>query len=79
MEVSDLFSLGKGHAQGPSLLLYNLVASILIFKIELNPNIEKIKSEDEPFPANLIQANCYEEEGFGRQTQINPLQMTAPI
>ena len=44
-EVSSQFKLDKGHAQGdsPSPLLYNFAAQILLFKIELDPGIKKIK------------------------------------
>ncbi len=42
--LSVAFQLGKGHAQGdcPSPLLYNLAAQIQIFKLEFNPNINRI-------------------------------------
>ena len=43
--TSEKFNLGKGHAQGdsPSPLLYNFAAQILLFKIELNPQIKSIR------------------------------------
>ncbi len=71
---SETFPLGKGHAQGdsPSLLLYNLAAQIVIFKIELNPNITRIPRPLDfeevavPVPAQ------YKGEGLG-QTDINEL------
>jgi hypothetical protein len=64
--------LGKGHAQGdsPSPLLYNLAAQIVIFKIELSPNIARIPRPLEfdevavPVPAS------YKGEGLG-QTDTN--------
>jgi exonuclease III len=42
--LSSEFNLGKGHAQGdsPSPLLYNLAAQIQIFKLELDPSIDRI-------------------------------------
>ena len=42
---SSCFDLGKGHAQGdsPSPLLYNFAAQILLFKIELDPDIKSIR------------------------------------
>ena len=42
--TSEKFNLGKGHAQGngPSPLLYNFAVQILLFKIELNPQIKSI-------------------------------------
>ena len=42
---SSCFDLGKGHAQGdsPSPLLYNFAAQILLFKIELAPDIKSIR------------------------------------
>ena len=44
-ELSSLFNLEKGHAQGdsPSPLLYNLTAQVLLFKIELDPRIKLVR------------------------------------
>ena len=44
-EVSKTFEPEKGHAQGdsPSPLLYNFVAQILLFKIELDKEIKQIR------------------------------------
>ena len=43
--TSEKFNFGKGHAQGdsPSPLLYNFAAQILLFKIELDPQIKSIR------------------------------------
>ena len=42
--MTDQILLEKGHAQGdsPSPLLYNLAVQILLFKIELDPEVEFI-------------------------------------
>jgi Reverse transcriptase (RNA-dependent DNA polymerase) len=44
---SDEFKLGKGHAQGdsPSPLLFNFAQQIMLFKIELSPEIKSIGRE----------------------------------
>ncbi len=46
-EYTEYFKLGSGHAQGdsPSPLLYNFAAQILLFKIELTEDIEKINNK----------------------------------
>ena len=43
--TSEKFNLGKGHAQGdsPSPLLYNFAVQVLLFKIELDPQIKSIR------------------------------------
>ncbi len=70
---SDTFPLGKGHAQGdsPSPLLYNLAAQIVIFKIELNPNIARIPRIMDHFEEVAVPVPTpYKGEGLG-QTDIN--------
>jgi hypothetical protein len=46
-KYTDKFELGTGHAQGdsPSPLLFNFAQQICLFKIELDPNIERIRIE----------------------------------
>jgi hypothetical protein len=47
-ELLLAFQLEKGHAQGdsPSPLLYNMAAQICIWKIELEPGIKSVYSQD---------------------------------
>jgi hypothetical protein len=47
-ELSFAFQLEKGHAQGdsPSPLLYNMAAQICIWKIELEPGIKSVYSQE---------------------------------
>jgi hypothetical protein len=47
-ELSLAFQLEKGHAQGdsPSPLLYNMAAQICIWKIELEPSIKSVYSQE---------------------------------
>jgi hypothetical protein len=70
--VSDTFELGRGHAQGdsPSPLLYNLAAQIQIFKIELCPNVVKLRNEQFNVDLEGTTQPFYKGEGFG-QTETN--------
>jgi hypothetical protein len=69
---SEEFSLEKGHAQGdsPSPILYNLAAQIIIFRIELDPSIERVQNNIIDAPLSLIPTANYKDEGFG-QTCVN--------
>jgi Reverse transcriptase (RNA-dependent DNA polymerase) len=44
-EATDNFDLSKGHAQGdsPSPLLFNFAQQIMLFKLELDPEIKRIR------------------------------------
>jgi hypothetical protein len=68
--TTETFDLGKGHAQrdSPSPLLYNIAAQIIIFKIELDPNIQKICETELDPPVNLIPQLFFKGEGFGKTT-----------
>jgi hypothetical protein len=68
--TTETFDLGKGHAQGdsPSPLLYNIAAQIIIFKIELDPDIQKICETELDPPVNLIPQLFFKGEGFGKTT-----------
>jgi hypothetical protein len=70
--ISDTFELGRGHAQGdsPSPLLYNLAAQIQIFKIELCPNVIKLRNEQINPEPEMTRHQFYKGEGFG-QTETN--------
>jgi hypothetical protein len=70
--VSETFELGRGHAQGdsPSPLLYNLAAQIQIFKIELCPNVVKLRNERLNVEPEMTRHPVYKGEGFG-QTETN--------
>ncbi len=70
--VTPSFTLGRGHAQGDSPLpvLYNIAAQILIFKLELDPQLKKIRNEPFIIPAEHVPPLYYKNEGFG-QTTIN--------
>jgi hypothetical protein len=70
--VSDTFELGRGHAQGdsPLPLLYNLAAQIQIFKIELGPNVVKLRNEQLNIDPGMAPQLFYKGEGFG-QTETN--------
>jgi Reverse transcriptase (RNA-dependent DNA polymerase) len=45
--LTDAFDLGKGHAQGdsPSPLLFNFAQQIMLFKLELDPEILKVRPQ----------------------------------
>jgi hypothetical protein len=70
--LSVAFQLWKGHAQGdcPSPLLYNLAAQIQIFKLELNPNIDRIPYCENVPDVAIAQPPFFKDEGFG-QTDTN--------
>jgi hypothetical protein len=74
--LSADFKLGKGHAQGdsPSPLLYNLAAQIQIFKLELDPAIDRINRPMPRVELNAIAQNLGQQvnkqEGQG-QTSTN--------
>jgi hypothetical protein len=74
--LSANFDLGKGHAQGdsPSPLLYNLAAQIQIFKLELDPAIDRINRPLPRVELNAIAQNLGQQvdkqEGQG-QTSTN--------
>ena len=60
---TDFFSLEKGHAQGdsPSPLLYNFAAQILLFKIELDTKIKRIRPNI-ALPGPIIGKEPYQNE-----------------
>ncbi len=62
----------KGHAQGdcPSPLLYNLAAQIQIFKLELNPHIDRIPYRENIPDVAIARPPIFKEEGHG-QTDTN--------
>ncbi len=70
--LSIAFQLCKGHAQGdcPSPLLYNLAAQIQIFKLELNPNIDRIPRLENVPDAIVARPPFFKGEGFC-QTDTN--------
>jgi Reverse transcriptase (RNA-dependent DNA polymerase) len=45
--LTEAFDLGKGHAQGdsPSPLLFNFAQQIMLFKLELDPEISKVRPQ----------------------------------
>jgi hypothetical protein len=61
--LSQPFRLGKGHAQGdsPSPLLFNFAQQIMLFKIELSPDINKIRIP-EPMPKIFPPEKFFEAE-----------------
>ncbi len=71
-KLSPAFDLGRGHAQGdsPSPILYNLAAQIVIFKIELNPLMKRLRTDPVIIPENFVHAPLYKHKGLG-QTNIN--------
>jgi hypothetical protein len=68
--LSQPFKLGKGHAQGdsPSPLLYNFAQQIMLFKIELSPDIKKIRIP-EPLPKIFNPEKFFEAES-NNETEV---------
>ena len=60
---TNFFSLEKGHAQGdsPSPLLYNFAAQILLFKIELDTKIQRVRP-NKALPGPIIGKEPYQNE-----------------
>jgi hypothetical protein len=71
-QLTPVFDLGRGHAQGdsPSPVLYNLAAQIVIFKLELNPRLKRLRNDPVVIPDNYVYNVPYKQEGLG-QTNIN--------
>jgi hypothetical protein len=67
-EYTDKFELGTGHAQGdsPSPLLFNFAQQICLFKIELDPEIERIRLE--PQLPKVYESNRYAESESNCET-----------
>ncbi len=74
-ELSLAFQLEKGHAQGdsPSPLLYNMAAQICIRKIELEPGIKSVYSEE--FRTPDPEPGLIPDPGQG----INPVPITVQV
>jgi hypothetical protein len=68
--LSQPFKLGKGHAQGdsPSPLLFNFAQQIMLFKIELSPDIKKIRIP-EPLPKIYNPEKFFEAES-NNETEV---------